>query len=57
MTTGDVVIAVPDDGEAYNVVGDSGDNDREVQIATDPNSDRIVDISTTTGEVTIRYAG
>lgn len=57
VTTGDIVVTVPDDGDPYRVVGETQTGERAVQIATDPSSDRVIDVSTSTGDVTIRYDG
>lgn len=57
LTTGDIVVTLPDDGEPYRVTGRTGTGDRDIRIATDPDADRVIDVSTTTGDVTIEYRG
>ncbi|WP_375003536.1 DUF4097 family beta strand repeat-containing protein [Aeromicrobium sp. CTD01-1L150] len=57
VTTGHIVVTVPDDGTRYHVTGETGTGQREIQIATDPRSDRVINVSTTTGDVTVRYTG
>lgn len=56
LSTGDVVITVPDDGSSYRVVGDTQTGERRIDVATNPTADRIIDVTSTTGDVTIEYS-
>jgi DUF4097 and DUF4098 domain-containing protein YvlB len=56
--TGDIEIIVPDDGTTYDVVAESSVGGHDVGIATDPGSqaDYVIRVSTSVGEITVRYA-
>lgn len=56
--TGDIEIIVPDDGTTYDVVAESSVGSQDVGIATDPGSqaDYVIRVSTSVGEITVRYA-
>ncbi|SDD86400.1 DUF4097 family beta strand repeat-containing protein [Glycomyces harbinensis] len=56
--TGDVVIEVPDDGTTYAVRFDSGVGDQHIDIATDPGTtaDRVINVNSGVGSLTVRYA-
>ena len=55
VTTGDISITVPDDGEAYQIVGDTQTGQRDIQVPTDPAADRVIDVTSTTGDVEVGY--
>jgi len=55
VTTGDISISVPDDGTAYRVIGETETGGRDVQVATDPSSEHVIDVTSTTGDVEIGY--
>ncbi len=48
---GDVRVRVPDDATTYREPGDVGIGDRTIDVPIDPTSNRIVDLSTNTGDV------
>ena len=56
-TTGDVTVLVPDDGTVYEVRYDSTTGEEDIGIATDPSETdgRVIDVSTTTGDLEVRY--
>jgi hypothetical protein len=56
--TGDIEIIVPDDGTTYDVVTESNVGSQDIGIATDPASraDYVIRVSTSVGELTVRYA-
>ncbi len=57
VTTGDISITVPDDGTAYRIVGGTATGARDIQVATDPSAERVIDVTSTTGDVAIGYPG
>jgi hypothetical protein len=53
---GTTVIVLPDDGASYHVTGESGFGHRDIEVRTDPSSDRRIHLDTRFGDVTVRYA-
>lgn len=56
-STGDIEIAVPDDGTVYDVRFDAGVGERSIDIATDPaiESDYTIWVTTSVGDVSVHY--
>ncbi|NIJ14978.1 hypothetical protein FHU38_005386 [Saccharomonospora amisosensis] len=50
--SGDIEVTVP--SGSYRIVGDTDSGDREIGVATDPASERVLDLSTDSGDVTVR---
>lgn len=57
-STGDVEIAVPDDGTTYDVVFQSDVGNENIDIATDPSirADYTIRVESSVGDLTVRYA-
>ncbi len=57
VTTGDVTIEVPRTGGPYRVEVDTTTGEQHVDVAQDPEAepDRVIDVTTTTGDVHVRY--
>jgi len=57
-STGDVEIAVPDDGTTYDVVFQSDVGSENIDIATDPSgtADYVIRVESSVGDLTVRYA-
>jgi hypothetical protein len=53
---GQVVVEVPDGPESYDVDADANGGPADVQIRTDPRSDRLIDAHANGGKVIVRYA-
>ncbi|MCP2255674.1 hypothetical protein LY13_004455 [Prauserella aidingensis] len=51
LNSGDVRLTVPD-GE-YEVLGDSNSGDRDIGVTVSPNADRVLDLSTNSGDVLV----
>lgn len=56
-STGDVTITVPDDATSYRVLTDSSVGDVTSQLGSDPGGDRVIDVSTSVGDITLRRVG
>ena len=54
---GDIDIAVPDDGLAYRVDASSNGGSIEVDVRTNPESDRVLDLYTNGGSIRVTYTG
>ncbi|GAA2168059.1 MULTISPECIES: DUF4097 family beta strand repeat-containing protein [Glycomyces] len=56
-STGDVEIAVPDDGTTYDVVFQSDVGSEDIDIATDPSirADYTIRVESSVGDLTVRY--
>jgi hypothetical protein len=52
---GDIDIVIPDDGLAYRVDASSDGGSTEVDVRTDPTSDRILDLHTNGGSISVTY--
>ncbi|EHR53761.1 hypothetical protein SacmaDRAFT_5645 [Saccharomonospora marina XMU15] len=50
--SGDIEVTVP--SGSYRITGDTDSGDREIGVATDPASTRVLDLSTDSGDVTVR---
>ncbi|HET9653761.1 MAG TPA: DUF4097 family beta strand repeat-containing protein [Kineosporiaceae bacterium] len=55
-STGDVTVAVPADGTAYQVIGRSSVGDRQVRVPTAPSATRSLEVSTSVGSVLVTTA-
>lgn len=55
--SGDVDVELPLGDEAYAVSVRTGSGDQDVDVRTDPSSDRLVDVETGSGDVSLLYAG
>lgn len=54
-TQGNVEITVPR-GRSYQVLTDSTHGTADVQVTTDPEADAVIDVTTSSGDITVRYA-
>jgi len=52
---GEIVVVVPDDGQAYRVHADSSGGTSHVDIRTDPASDHVIDAHVNGGSVAVKY--
>jgi len=52
---GRIVIAVPDDGQAYHVNAKSEGGSTHVDVRTDPASDHVIDAHVSGGSVVVQY--
>jgi hypothetical protein len=55
-SNGPVEVVVPDGPETYHVRADTDHGATDVDVRTDPGSDRSIDAETSNGSVTVRYA-
>ncbi|HKS45621.1 MAG TPA: DUF4097 family beta strand repeat-containing protein [Amycolatopsis sp.] len=51
-TSGEINLTVPND--RYRVAGDTGSGDRRIDVATDPAAPHLLDLNSTSGDVTVR---
>jgi DUF4097 and DUF4098 domain-containing protein YvlB len=56
-SSGDVRIVLPDGADAYKVDADTSSGHRDADIRTDPSSTRSIKAETSSGNLTIEYAG
>jgi hypothetical protein len=54
-STGDVTVSVPRDGTTYDVTLDTSVGDIANRIGSDPTSSRVVDLSSSVGDVTFQH--
>jgi len=54
---GEIVVAVPDDGQAYRVDSGSSGGSSRVEIRTDPASDHTINAHVNGGSVVVKYTG
>jgi len=52
---GEIVVAVPDDGQAYRVDSDTSGGSSSVDVRTDPASDHVIDAHVNGGSVVVEY--
>lgn len=55
-TTGDVIIEVPNSDDPYRVDVQSKTGEQHVEVSQDPEAERVIDVTISTGDVHIRYA-
>jgi hypothetical protein len=53
---GGIVVAVPDDGQAYRVDAGTSGGSSSVEIRTDPASDHVIDANVNGGSVVVKYS-
>lgn len=54
-TSGNIELSVPR-GEAYRVITDSSSGRIDIDVATDPEAESIIDLRTTSGSITVGYS-
>ena len=52
---GEIVVAVPDDGQAYRVDSGTSGGSSSVDVRTDPASDHVIDAHVNGGSVVVEY--
>jgi hypothetical protein len=52
---GSVTVVVPDTPDTYAVTAHTSDGSRNIDVRTDPTSDRVIQMSSHDGSVTVRY--
>lgn len=55
-SVGNVVILLPDDGAAYDVRFETSVGTDNIDVATDPSADHVITVSSSVGDLTVRYA-
>jgi Putative adhesin len=53
---GEVLVVLPNDPTRYRVEASSSGGETQVQVQTDPNSENVIRVSSSGGDVTVRYA-
>ncbi len=56
-SNGDITVEVPDDGRPWAVDARTTNGGTQVDVATDPGADRILQVHTVNGSIEIRHAG
>ena len=53
---GRIYVAVPNDGTAYDVAGSTGAGVPAIKVPSDPNAERTIRATATTGAVNVEYS-
>jgi hypothetical protein len=55
-SSGDITVELPDGPDEYRVETETSSGESAVEVRTNPNSSRVIRVSASSGDVTVRYA-